>query len=211
MANATAWRVSEISWTRRICTPSLRPASATASEPANRLSASGSPPTRPIKRLRDAPSKQRAAKTMEKRNPGNQCQIVGRCLSESDAGIENHPITGNSMFFGRYEPFFKKIIDIEQHIIIGRAVLHGLGVALGVHQADRHIRTRGDGGHIGVIGESRDIIQKSGARGERGLGHRGLARIDRNRSCVGRRERPDHGFSAGDFVFGGHEIGTGTR
>ena len=92
------------------------------------------------------------------------------------------------------------IVDIEQHVVVTRISLHGFRAALSVHQADRYIAFRHQVGQFRIKQEGRYVIDNTGTRVQRRLGHAGLARVYRNRrGDAGGAEGFDDRHSTADF------------
>ena len=74
-------------------------------------------------------------------------------LAEADAGIDGDQVARNAGRFALGDTLSQHVEDIERHILVNRAVLHRLGIALGMHQDHRALELRCGCRTGGVISE----------------------------------------------------------
>src|SRR4029078_13726405 len=107
-------------------------------------------------------------------------------LAEADAGIDGDPAARDAGCLTSGDPLCEHVEDIERHVLIDGVVLHGLGVALRMHQDDWATEARHDSKAFAIETEGRDIIDDGSARRD-GVAHQGcLARVDRDTMTVSR-------------------------
>ena len=74
---------------------------------------------------------------MEQRELLQNVEIVAEAFAEADAGIGDQPRPVDSGRRAGGNARFERIVDIERHVVIAGVELHGLGIALGMHQDHR--------------------------------------------------------------------------
>ena len=183
----SAWTVSNTSWTRRICAPCSAALSAKAMLPPSRLSAGASPDKAPIVRLRLAPTTIGQPSEWNSARPFISSRLWATFLPKPKPGsirIRSRAMPG--VLRGR-DPLLEPQIDLDQHVVVARVVLHRLRRALVVHQHDRHRRGRDHAGRAVVVGQRRDVVDHSRAGLDRRRHDVGLARVDRHRRSAARK------------------------
>ena len=93
----------------------------------------------------------------------------------------------DARLLGGGDPLLQPEIDLDQHVVVARVVLHPLGRALVVHQDDRHAERGDDARRAVVVGQRRDVVDHPRAGLERGRHDVSLARVDRHRHAARRR------------------------
>lgn len=96
--------------------------------------------------------------------------------------------------------------DFLDDIAIARSLLHGLRIALHVHDDDAAAACGAEGWHGGIGGEAADVVDDFGAGIERGLGDGSLHGVDGNESVPFVAQGADDWNGAVDF-FGGIDWG----
>lgn len=138
---------------------------------------------------------------MEQRKSPDQRHIMRQRLAEADAGVDQDarardPPHGSA----RASRAASAVIDIKQHIVMARVVLHRLGqpcACIG-HSAAPDRAT--SAAMSGSKSRPETSFTESAPAANR-LGHRGLARVDRDRDAVPLgAQRGDHRGGAGDFL-----------
>ena len=137
-----------------------------------------------------------------KTDPVQDRQIMRAGLAETDARIDHDAVARDPGGLGASHPRLKRVKDIEQHIAVMRIVLHRLGHALRMHQADRQPGFGHKSRQIRVEIEARDIVDQPRPCRHGSTRHPGLARIDRDRKPV--PQRTDHRQDTGDFLSDGN-------
>src|SRR5690606_29486577 len=90
-------------------------------------------------------------------------------------------------------------VHLADHVVVVRCILHRRGLALHVHQADRHAELR-RGIERAVAAQCTHVVDQSGAGGHGGAHDLGLGRVDRDRHRATARERLDHRHDARDLI-----------
>ena len=139
---ASAWRVPATSCTRKIWTPCAAAAMAAAKDPGSRARGL-SPPLAPrMKRLREAPTRSGHPKPMQQAEIGEEREIVRHGLAEADSRVGGDARGLDASGARRGDALLEIIEDLEHDLVIGRIVLHGLGLALGMHEDRRRAPSR---------------------------------------------------------------------
>ena len=126
-------------------------------------------------------------------------------LAETDAGIDDDPGARDARRLGPRDARLKKIVDVEQDVIIARVGLHRRGRALRMHQAERHAGVNNFICQMRIERQGRDIVNKPRAARQRFARHGGLARVDGNRHPdLALIKRADHRGGAGDLFLDAH-------
>ena len=86
----------------------------------------------------------RAAEPVQEREAADQREVVRDRLAEADPRVDEDAGARDAGRLGRGDAGLEKVEDVEQHVVVGRRVLHGLRVAPRVHQADRPAGGGGD-------------------------------------------------------------------
>ena len=160
---AAACRVSCTSCTRSTCAPWRKASSATAIEPGARSRASGASPIVPMKRLREAPNRIAQPSPCRSGEAADEREVVGDGLAEADPRVDEDAVARDAGGLGRGDPLLEHVEDVEEHVVVGGRVLHGLRVAERVHQADRRAAVGGEGEAAGVVAQRRDVVEEVGA------------------------------------------------
>jgi hypothetical protein len=108
-------------------------------------------------------------------------------LAKTDARIYRNPAACDAQRLGCRNSRRQGIIDIQQHIAIARVILHRLRGALRMHQDHRRALSRHKRPQRGVEPQRRDVVDQIGPRPQCRLGHRRLARVDRDHRLKPRR------------------------
>ena len=107
----------------------------------------------------------RHAEPVIKSQGGHDGDVVVQVLAEADAGIGDELRLGDARRNAGIDPLFEEVEHVEHHVAVLRIVVHGLGVALGVHQDHRQPGLGRDGERSRVMRQGRDIVEDIGARG----------------------------------------------
>ena len=130
-------------------------------------------------------------------------------LAESDSRIDHDPMGGDSRRNRPRHPRLQRVIDVQQHVVIARIVLHGFRQPLGMHQADRNPCRGHHAGQGGIEVKAGHVVDDNRPGLQRRLRHAGLASVDRDRDPV--RKGADRGQDAGGFVGRGNRGRAGAR
>ena len=194
--------------------PGAKPRARRRSSPAARSPGSGAPPIVPMKRLREAPNRIGAAECRAgARGRGSARGCARRSCRSRCPGSTRMRSRGMPAASAAATRASRKSHDVEQHVVVGGRVLHGLRVALRVHQADRPAGARRRAARLaGSWRQRRDVVEEVGAGVEGGARHRGVAGVDRDRQreALG-AQRGDHRHDAGDLLLERHRVGAGAR
>ena len=152
---------------------------------------------------------QRTTKTMERGQPVHQLEVMRDTLAEADARIDDNLRAVDSGVDRGLDPVFEPEIDFDQGTarVVGR-LLHRFGLALVMHQDDRHACFRHHPRRPFVPGQSGDVVDQRRAGAERGFHHACLAGVDRHRGAA-RAERGDQRQHPLDLVAFPHRLGAG--
>ncbi len=85
------------------------------------------------------------------------------------------------LLLGERDPLFEPEIDLDQHVVVARILLHHFGSALVMHQDDRHVRCGGDLSGTGIIGERGNVVDHLRPGFDCRRHDVSLARVDRYR------------------------------
>ncbi len=121
------------------------------------------------------------AKRVEKPNASEDGKIMLDGLAESDARISEHEPPSHSRCFGRLDPRFEEIVNLEQHISVGGIVLHRARVTFGMHQHHGATQRGRNPERIFIMGESGNVVDEPCPAVNGGPHDACLARIDGNR------------------------------
>ena len=139
-----------------------------------------------------------------------QGQIVAQRLAKTNAGVDGDVGAGNAGRFRLRDPCGQSVVDIQQHIVIARIVLHRGRAGRRVHQDHRHVLFGNHCGHKGVKLQGRHVIDPGCARLQSRPRHGGLAGIDRDcRVQAARTQSGNHRRGTGDFFVHRHLNRTG--
>jgi hypothetical protein len=69
-------------------------------------------------------------------------EIVPEVLAEADARVGDQPRPVDARRNSGHDASLQRVIDVERHVIVTGAQLHGLRIALRMHQDDRAIGLR---------------------------------------------------------------------
>src|SRR6185369_965845 len=86
---------------------------------------------------------ERVPKRVEKREAIHQLEVVADVLAEAEARIDEDMLALYARLDRGLDPLLQPKIDLDQHVVVPRVVLHGLRIALVMHQHDRDIQRRG--------------------------------------------------------------------
>ena len=125
----------------------------------------------------------------EKQTPGivrqafqvaHQFEVVIERLAESDSGI--HPNfwqfrLGEDFLFG-----IEKVPNLPNHVLVGRMILHGLGVALSMHQNEAGLIASGQGKELGV--PSGDVVDQVDSALQSSLSNRRFGGVERDEELI---------------------------
>ena len=126
---------------------------------------------------------QRLAERVEQRQGVHQSKVFRQRLAEPNAGIEDDPLARDTRGDGSVAPFGEPVEHLEHHVVVVATRVEVLGIAGRVHQHDR-APARGD--HLDaarIVAQCRHVVDHVRARVERGLHHRGAARVDPDRGA----------------------------
>ena len=171
----------------RSARPARRRRARRRASPARDLSAAAASEMLVDQLLARGAEQDRHAEPVIKRQAGHHGDVVVQVLAEADAGIGDELGPGNARRHAGSDPLFQEVEHVEHHIAVLRIVVHGLGVALGVHQDHRQPRLGRNAQRSRIMCQRRDIVEDIGARRRGAAHHLGLARIDRRsaRGCAG--------------------------
>ena len=74
---------------------------------------------------------------MQQAEIGKEREGVGERLAEADTGVGGDAGAIDACRFGCFDARGQIVVDLERHVVIAGIVLHGLGLALGMHEDDR--------------------------------------------------------------------------
>ena len=188
-----------------MATPAAAPQSAAASDPGRR-SAGGAPPaSRPMKLLRDTPS--RTGRPSPRYSP-SWLRISRLCASVLPKPMPGSTISRRALEAGVGPGLHARremVEHVERHVLVRGLQLHGRGLALAVHQHDRQAARAGRREAVGVVPQGGDVVDHARAGCDRGTHHGGLAGIDRDQDARS-GERLDHRQSAPDLLVDRHRV-----
>ena len=129
-------------------------------------------------------------------------------FAKPNARIHDNLMSVDAQTDQGFNPFFKEIINIQQHVIILRINLHGRRVALRVHHTNRGLPFRAQWRKIRIPGEPRHIIHQTSPGPQRRIRHRGFARVDRHSNIAGRADGLYHRCCTLNFQFSINDLRT---
>ncbi len=145
---------------------------------------------------------------MEDGEAVQQFEIMRDRLSEAYARIDQHIGARDPRRLGRRDSLLQPGIDFDQYVAVAWRILHRSRITLMVHQDHRNARRRDDPGRAIVMGQSGNVIDHPRSRHQRGLDHRGFARVDGHRRAA-RGELLDDRQDALDLVAFPHIVSAG--
>ena len=63
--------------------------------------------------------------------------IVGHRFAEPDARIDDQALAWNTGPYAGFDTRLELVVDVEQHVLIARILLHGARIAERMHEHDR--------------------------------------------------------------------------
>ena len=120
-------------------------------------------------------------------------------LAEADARVDGDTLAPDPRRLAGRDPALEVIEDIERGVGIARRQLHGLGIALGMHEDDRRAAPFRHLEAFGIEVKGGDVVDDGGAGPQGRRHHAGLAGVDRNRRFAF-GETTDHRQHAGKLV-----------
>src|SRR2546426_5907912 len=136
----------------------------------------GESPDKPLARDADH---DRASDRDDLVQAAQELEVVVEGLAEADPGVEPDSLLGDSLTDRKLEPLLQKGLDLRHDVLIGRRLLHRLGVALHVEQADLYARLAHHRRHLRVPSKRGDVVYERGARRQRLTRDRGFVGVDR--------------------------------
>ena len=167
-----------------ICAPCSTAFSAKAMLPPSRWSAGASFDSAPIVRLRLAPMTSGQPSEWNSARPFISSRLWPTFLPKPKPGSIRMCSRAIPAASRRGDPLLQPQIDLDQHVVVARIVLHHLGRALVVHQDDRDVERRRDLGRTLVIGQRRDVVDHPRAGLDRCRHDVGLAGVGRDRRAA---------------------------
>ena len=119
-------------------------------------------------------------------------------LAEADTRVDGDTPAPDPHRLAGLDPALEVIEDIEWGVEVARRQLHGLGIALGMHEDDRRPAPFRHLEAFGIEVKRGDIVDDGGAGLQSRRHHAGLAGVDRNRRLAF-GETMDHRHHAGEF------------
>ena len=115
---------------------------------------------------------------MEQADIREHRQILGERFAKAKSRVRGDARPRYTSRHAGLNALFEIIEHLKHHVVISGVVLHGLGLALGMHQHDVEPCFRRDSHTFWVIRERRHVIQNFGAGFGSRLGHSTFARVD---------------------------------
>ena len=134
-----------------------------------------------------------------------------QALAEPQSGIEHHVFSGHARLRQSLQSLAEEFIHRLHHVVVVRVLLHRLRGALHVHR-DVACARRGDRApHLGVRAMGGDVVDQTRAGVQRGAGHGGFHRVDRDRRFDLLNQRPDDGQHPSQLLRFVHRPGVRSR
>ena len=146
----------------------------------------------PRNRLRDAPEQHRAAERGEASEAVEQRQVVRHRLAEADARVEHDLLLAHAARQREGHALLEEREHLVDHVVVARVVLHALGHALHVHQADGAARLGDHGRHLVVVPQRAHVVEERRPGGEGAARDLGLHRVDGDGHAHAAGQRLDH-------------------
>ena len=154
-----------------------------------------------------------AAEFAEHRQRAEEGEVMGEGLAEAEAGIKGDAGAGDAGALEGGEAVGEPVVDVGGGVCVVGVVLHGLGVALGVHAEEvcAVVGGGGGGGADGVgVGEAGDVVEDLRAVGDGGGEEFGVAGVDGEGGAGGLAcEGAEGGFEALPLFGGGTGLAPG--
>ena len=153
---------------------------------------------------------QRHAQICKAIQPRQQRQVVFERLAETETRIDHQSLPVDSRHVAGKQPACKKPVNVGQHVVVMRCVLHAPGLALHVHEADRHRQFGGDLERLVAL-QRAHVVDKTRTGCNRRAHDVGLARINRDRHRCPFRQCLDHRQDASPLFIRRDRCGAWTR
>jgi len=160
--------------------------------------------------LARSPQQHGTAQTMEDGQGAQESQIMGQCLAETDAGIDDQARACDAGLFAGLDADLECVVNIEHDVVVDWIALHSARIALRMHEHHRQAGRGCDLETLRVVGEGGDVIDdaRTGLHGP--AHHLRIARIDGQRDTGACRQTFDDGQHAPAFVFDTERLGART-
>jgi len=109
-----------------------------------------------------------------------QLQIVSGGLAEANAGVQEDSARVDAGLHGLVPPVEKEGRDLGGYVPITGGELHGLGIALHVHENDGEPEAGDKGKHFGIVAAGGNVIDDVGAGIHGLLANLGVGCVDRD-------------------------------
>ena len=208
----SACTVSNTSWTRTTCAPCSAACSANAMLPPRPLVGGCFARQRADRALAARADDDRAAERVEQRTGRSSAQGCGATfLPKPKPGSIRICRPVDSRTRHRLDPLFQPEINLDQHVVVARVVLHRLGRALVMHQHDRTRRAAATtpAARSSYVSADTSLIIRAPASSAAVM--TSALRVSAETAAPPIGEPPDHGANPLDLVPLPHRLRAGTR
>ncbi len=133
-----------------------------------------------MKALREKPTQTGRPRSWKASSRLRRARLCAAVLPKPRPGSTDRPLGGDAGRLGRPEAGGEEAVDLGDEVVVARRLLHRPGRALHVHEDDGGAGAGHDPGHLRVGAERARVVDDVGAGVERGAGHAGLRRVDRD-------------------------------
>ena len=98
-------------------------------------------------------------------------------LTKAEARIDENMLAPDAGIDDSGDTLLKPQIDLDQHVVVARIILHHLRRALVMHQHDRHVQRRRNPGGPAVVGQRGYVVDHPSAGFDRRRHDVGFARV----------------------------------